>query len=159
MFATNDFLYNTNSVTGGSEEPETGFSIFGNHTGLSQVSIRRDWYDDSDTGDALPAYYAKNSDGSGQWVDLKTGVALSSGEVDSIRHYQMKITYDERVNDPETQPPGLPRGGGTIFAGFQHWEELQGHQAVPRVRRNLGTIANSDTLLKCFSPPPLLFQS
>jgi hypothetical protein len=124
MFAANDFLYNTDSVTGGTEEPETGFSIFGNLTGLNHVSIRRDWYDDSDSGDALPAYYLKNSDGSGQWIDLKSGTALSSGEINSLRHYQMKITYDERVNDPETQPPGLPRGGGTIFAGFEHWEEL-----------------------------------
>jgi len=39
----------------------------------------------------------------------------------------MKVTYDERIRDPETQPPGLPQGygSGSIFAGFTDWEEIE----------------------------------
>lgn len=45
-------------------------------------------------------------------------------EIGSLRHYQMKITYDDRVRTQDTQPPGLPRGKGTIFGGLKYWEEL-----------------------------------
>lgn len=121
MFAANNFLYNTDSVTGGAGEPETGFSVYGNLSALNQVSIRRDWYSDDATGDARPAYF---DPGTGQWVDLENAAALTSGEIDSLRHYQMQITYDERVRDVDTQPPGLPEGNGTIFAGLTQWEEL-----------------------------------
>jgi hypothetical protein len=36
----------------------------------------------------------------------------------------MIVNYDDRVRSTETQPPGLPRGGASIFAGFSNWEEL-----------------------------------
>ena len=121
MFAANNFLYNTDSVTGGSGEPETGFSVYGNLSALNQVSINRDWYDPGGTGDPKPAYF---DPGTGLWVDLGTGAALTSGEIDSLRHYQMQITYDERVRTVDTQPPGLPKGNGTIFAGLTQWEEF-----------------------------------
>ncbi len=123
MFAANNFLYNTDSVTGGSEEPETGFSVFGNLNALNQVRIERDWYDHDGTGDARPAYFNPTTD---QWVDLETGDVLSSTEINSLRHYQMAITYDDRVRIQETQPPGLPRGKSIIFGGLRFWEELTG---------------------------------
>jgi hypothetical protein len=125
MFAADSFLYNTDSVTGGSEEPETGFSVYGNLNALNQVSINRDWYD-SGTGwnkVAKPAYFDPTTD---QWVDLETGAALTGTEIGSLRHYQMAITYDDRVRTQDTQPPGLPRGKGTIFGGLRCWEELPG---------------------------------
>jgi len=121
MFAADSFLYNTDSVTGGTEEPETGFSVYGNLNALNQVSIERDWYDDEGTGTARPAYFDSSLD---QWVDLETGAALSATETGSLRHYQMTVTYDDRVRTQDTQPPGLPRGKGTIFGGLKYWEEL-----------------------------------
>ena len=124
MFAADSFLYNTDSVTGGTEEPETGFSVYGNLNALNQVSIDREWYEDEATGDARPACYDSSTD---QWVDLQTGAALTGTEINSLRHYQMAITYDDRVRTHTTQPPGLPRGKGTIFGGLISWEELPGH--------------------------------
>jgi len=121
MFAANNFLYNTDSVTGGAEEPETGFSVYGNFTALNQVSINRDWYDPDGTGEARPGYFDPSTS---QWVDVETGAALTAGEIGSLRHYQMKVSYDDRVRTLTTQPPGLPRGGGTIIAGLRNWEEL-----------------------------------
>jgi len=123
MFAANDFLYNTDSITGGSEEPETGFSVFGNLNALNQVRINRDWYDPDGYGDARPAYFDPATD---QWVDLQTGDALTSTEINSLRHYQMTITYDDRVRTQETQPPGLPTGKSTIFGGLKFWQEIPG---------------------------------
>ena len=123
MFAADSFLYNTDSVTGGTVEPETGFSVYGNLNALNQVSIERDWYDDG-TGNARPAHFDPIAD---QWIDLETGVALTTTEINSLRHYQMAITYDDRVKTQETQPPGLPRGKGTIFSGLRNWEELPGN--------------------------------
>ena len=130
MFAGNDFLYNTDSVTGQAGEPETGFSVYGNFAAMNQVSIRRDWYD-AEVGsgrgygrgrtEARPAYYDPDT---GQWIDLEDGSVLSSSEIDSLRHYQMKVDYDARVRDIGTQPPGLPKGAGTIFNGITRWEEL-----------------------------------
>ncbi len=121
MFATDSFLYSTDSVTGDAAEPTTGFSVYGNLNALNQVSIERDWYDNEGTGTARPAYFDSSLD---QWVDLKSGLALTSNEIGSLRHYQMKITYDDRVRTQDTQPPGLPRGKGTIFGGLKYWEEL-----------------------------------
>jgi hypothetical protein len=121
MFAAESFLYNTDSVTGDTVEPETGFSVYGNLNALNQVCIERDWYDDSATGQAKPAYFDSIAD---QWVDLETGAALTGVEINSLRHYQMVITYDDRVRTLETQPPGLPRGNGTIFGGLRSWKEI-----------------------------------
>jgi hypothetical protein len=36
----------------------------------------------------------------------------------------MQVTYDERIWNPETQPPGLPRGTGSIFGGMVGWAEV-----------------------------------
>jgi hypothetical protein len=121
MFAADSFLYSTDSVTGDAAEPETGFSVYGNLNALNQVSIERDWYDDEGTGTARPAHFDSSLD---QWVDLESGLALTSNEIGSLRHYQMKVTYDDRVRTQDTQPPGLPRGKGTIFGGLRYWEEL-----------------------------------
>jgi hypothetical protein len=122
MFAANNFLYNTDSVSGGSEEPETGFSVYGNFTALNQVSVNRDWYDPDGGGKTRPARF--DPSGGGQWVDVETGAALTTAEVKSLRHYQMKLDYDDRVRTLDTQPPGLPRGQSTIIAGLENWEEL-----------------------------------
>jgi len=121
MFAADSFLYNTDSVTGGTEEPTSGFSVYGNLNALNQVSILRDWYDDDGTGDARPAYFDSSTD---QWVDIETGAALTAAETGRLRHYQMMVTYDDRVRTQDTQPPGLPRGKGTIFGGLKYWEEV-----------------------------------
>jgi len=124
MFAGNDFLYNTDSVTGEAEEPETGFSVYGNFAAMNQVSIRRDWYDKSvgrRQTEASPAYYDPETD---RWIDMEDGSVLTSSEIDTLRHYQMKVDYDARVRDVGTQPPGLPKGAGTIFNGVTRWEEL-----------------------------------
>ena len=123
MFAADSFLYSTDSVTGDPAEPETGFSVYGNLNALNQVSIERDWYDDEGTGNARTAYFDTTGDDD-QWVDLETGAPLAAAEIGSLRHYQMKITYDDRVRTQDTQPPGLPRGKGTIFGGLRNWEEL-----------------------------------
>ncbi len=121
MFAANDFLYNTDSVTGGVEEPQTGFSVYGNLNGLNQVSINRDWYNDDKTKNGKPAYFDPST---GQWISIEDGRALTSTEINTLRHYQMIINYDDRIWTQDTQPPGLPRGGGTIFAALTDWEEL-----------------------------------
>jgi len=121
MFAANDFLYNTDSITGGTEEPQTGFSVFGNFSALNQVSIFRDWYDDSETGQAKPAYFDPKQN---LWLDVETGHELRDGEVESIRHYQMQVSYDDRLRNPDTQPPGLPRGGRAIFSGLTRWMQI-----------------------------------
>lgn len=122
MFAADSFLYNTDSVTGGAAEPESGFSVYGNLNALNQVSIEREWYDDG-SGVARPARFDSSTN---QWVDLETGTALSGTEINSLRHYQMIITYDDRIRSLATQTPGLPRGKGSIFAGLINWEELPG---------------------------------
>ena len=121
MFAAKDFLYNTDSVTGGSAEPETGFSVYGNLAALNHVSVDRDWYTVDVTGEARPAYFDPSTS---QWEDMNTGVELTAAEMGSIRHYQMEITYDDRARNIETQPKGLPKGSGVIFAGLTDWEEL-----------------------------------
>ena len=62
--------------------------------------------------------------------DLETGEELSDAEVNSLRHYQMAITYDDRVRTQETQPPGLPKGKGTIFGGLKYWQEIPSDSAI-----------------------------
>jgi len=60
------------------------------------------------------------------WRDLEDEHILIDEELDHLRHYQMKVTYDERIRDPETQPKGLPQGyGGSIFAEATDWEEIK----------------------------------
>jgi len=129
MFASDSFLYNTDSVTGGAAEPTSGFSVYGNLNALNQVSIERDWYtqdvaDPNAIGEARPAYFDPTVGTDGEWKDLETGAALTGAEIGSLRHYQMAISYDDRVRTQNTQPPGLPRGKGTIFGGLKYWEEL-----------------------------------
>ena len=129
MFAANDFLYNTDAVSGKAEEPTSGFSVYGNFAAMNQVSVHRDWYDaviegggwGSSHTEPRPAYYDPET---GQWLDLTDGSVLSSSEIDTLRHYQMKVDYDARVRDLGTQPPGLPKGAGTIFNGVVRWEEI-----------------------------------
>jgi len=123
MFAANDFLFNTSPVTRKKAEPTTGFTVNGNFAAMGRVDIIRDWYT-AGTGHsstAKPAYYNPNT---GQWEDAETGVVLNSSQINSLRHYQMIVNYDDRVRNQETQPPGLPRGGTKIFAGFSNWQEL-----------------------------------
>jgi hypothetical protein len=130
MFAADSFLYNTDSVTGGMKEPETGFSVYGNLNALNQVSIERDWYDPDGTGEPRPAFFKEGDDDGGVWIDLETGEELSSAEINSLRHYQMAITYDDRVRTQETQPPGLPKGKGTIFGGLKYWQEIPSDSVI-----------------------------
>ncbi|GAG28499.1 unnamed protein product, partial [marine sediment metagenome] len=114
---------NTDSVTGGTQEPESGFSIYGNLTALNQVSVNRDWYNpNGETGNPRPAYFDTTQD---QWVDVDNGTVLTLTEFDTLRHYQMILDYDDRVRTKLTQPPGLPKGVGTIFVGLTDWEEVQ----------------------------------
>ena len=153
MYAGNDFLFNTDRITSRSAEPESGFIINGSFAAAGQVNIDRDWYDkkiapagcratgafctsDSqccsgdcsynrcDSGTLTEDRAAEYNPSTGQWFDSVTGTALTSTEINTLRHYQMIVNYDERVRNQETCPPGLPRGGKKIFAGFSNWEEL-----------------------------------
>jgi hypothetical protein len=119
MFAANDFFYNADPVSRQSAEPTTGFTVNGCFSAMNQVLVERDWY--TQGTEAKPVRYNPVT---GQWTDLKTGTVLTSAEVDTIRHYQMIVNYDDRVRNQNTRPPGLPRGAGRIFAGFSNWEEL-----------------------------------
>jgi hypothetical protein len=121
MFAAHDFLYNANPVDRQSAEPTTGFTVNGSFSATDKVVVERDWYTQTSTSTARPAKY---NSATGQWVDSLTGADLTSTEVGTIRHYQMIANYDSRVRNQDTQPPGLPRGGTKIFAGFSNWEEL-----------------------------------
>jgi hypothetical protein len=127
MFAADNFLYNTDAVSRSSAEPTSGITVYGNLTALNQVSIQRDWYTPKGAGSAKPAYFDPSLGNDGAWVDLETGTPLIPSEVNSLRHYQMAVTYDDRVRTPETQPPGLPyTKEGTIFSGLKSWQELPG---------------------------------
>jgi roadblock/LC7 domain-containing protein len=120
MFAANNFLYNTDAIGRSTAEPESGFIVNGSFAALNDVSVERDWYTRSD-GTPRPARYdlaTKN------WIDSETGAVLTSTEIGTLRHYQMIVNYDDRVRTQDTQPPGLPKGKGTIFAGLKKWEEL-----------------------------------
>ncbi len=119
MFAADSFFYNTDAITHRSAEPIYGFSVYGNLNSLNQVSIYRDWYNDDQTHKAMPAYFDPSTS---QWISIEDGSALSSTEISTLRHYQMTVNYDDRVRTQ--QPPGLPRGGGSIFAALTNWEEL-----------------------------------
>jgi hypothetical protein len=123
MFAANDFLFNTDAVSRNTAEPTSGFTINGSFAAMGQVKIERDWYNKV-VGSATTAMPAHFDPATSKWTDSRTGAVLSSTETNSIRHYQMIVNYDARVRSPETQPPGLPRGGTKIFTGFSNWEEL-----------------------------------
>ncbi len=123
MFAANDFLYNADAVSRQSAEPTTGFIINGSFAAMGRVLIERDWYTKG-SGTSSTARAARYDSTTGQWIDSLTGTVLTSTEIGTIKHYQMIINYDDRVRSQETQPPGLPRGGGKIFMGFSNWEEL-----------------------------------
>jgi hypothetical protein len=125
MFAADSFLYNTDAISRSSAEPTSGVTIFGNLNALNLVSIQRDWY--THGGKARPAFFDSTIGENGAWVDLETGTALTGTEINSLRHYQMAITYDDRVRSQETQPPGLPTvKEGLIFSGLKCWQELPG---------------------------------
>ncbi|MFC1763095.1 pilus assembly PilX N-terminal domain-containing protein [Planctomycetota bacterium] len=119
MFAADSFLYNTDAVTRTTAEPETGFKVFGNFAALNQVSVRRDWYGPSTN--RRPAYYDPVTY---KWIDYDSGHDLTTAEIGTLTHYQMEVAYDERVRKQDTQPPGLPRGTGSIFAGLINWQEI-----------------------------------
>ncbi len=123
MFAANDFTFNTNRITNRAAEPDSGFTVNGCFVAMGQVSIERDWYNKR-VGTAIEKRPAKYDPKTGRWVDSATDIPLSAVEIGSIRHYQMQINYDDRVRNPETQPPGLPKGGSNIFSGFTDWTEL-----------------------------------
>jgi hypothetical protein len=119
MFAANNFLYNTASTGSSLVEPKSGFIVNGCFAAQNQVSINRDWYTSGMT--ARPAVYNPST---GKWVDALTGTALTALQKAGMRHYQMIVNYDSKVRNAETQPPGLPKGGTKIFAGFLNWEEI-----------------------------------
>jgi hypothetical protein len=146
MFAGNNFLYNVNSTDPDDyQRPDTGFNIFGNWVAVNEVSVIRDWYETGHwesqwvwwpwpghweevwvSDGWSPAYFDLEAGENGEWKDVGDDHILTEEELGNLRHYQMKVTYDERIRDPETQPPGLPQGygSGSIFAGFTEWEEI-----------------------------------
>mgnify|MGYP000285990122 CR=1 FL=1 len=121
MFAANDFLYNTSANTGRPGEPTTGYSVFGNYAALNQVTVYRDWYTRSSS--ARPAVFDTLT---GRWKDALDGAWITNAtQLASLRHYQMTISYDERIRNQATQPPGLPKSGaGTIYGGIAKWDSL-----------------------------------
>jgi len=145
MFAGNNFLYNVSSTDPDDyQRPETGFNIFGNWVAINEVSVIRDWYETGHMETQTvwwpwppheeevwvsdgwnPAYFDLGAGENGEWKD-EDNHSLTEEELSRLRHYQMKVTYDERIRDPETQPVGLPQGygSGSIFAGFTDWEEI-----------------------------------
>jgi type II secretory pathway pseudopilin PulG len=123
MFAAKDFLYNTDHISRKVGEPTSGFTVNGNFAAMGDVSVERDWYS-AGSGSGSTAKPARYNPNTGQWEDAETGVALNSTQINSIRHYQMIVNYDDRVRNVDTQPPGLPRGGTKIYAGFSNWQQL-----------------------------------
>ena len=127
MFAANDFLYNSDAVSRQSAEPTTGFTVNGCFAAMGKVQVERDWYTKTTTSGnhtTTEARAARYDSATGQWVDSLAGTALSSTESGTLKHYQMIVNYDDRIRNPSTRPPGLPRGLGRIFAGFSNWQEL-----------------------------------
>jgi hypothetical protein len=120
MFAANDFLYNSAVATRKPEEPTSGFMVTGNLSALNNVSIERDWY----TNAANARRPARYDPVTSKWYDSGTEVVLTSKQISTMKHYQMKLNYDERVRNRDTQPPSLPRGVGLIFTGLTNWKEL-----------------------------------
>jgi len=124
MFAAKDFLFNTDAISRISAEPTTGFTVNGCFGAMNQVTVNRDWYTKG-SGKTATAEVARYDAAASKWVDAATGTQLTLTEFGTLRHYQMVLNYDDRVRDQKTQPPGLPRGGGTkIFDGFSKWKEL-----------------------------------
>jgi hypothetical protein len=119
MFAAKDFLFNTDAISRATAEPTSGFTVNGSFAAMGRVSVERDWYTNGTT--ARPAKYNPTTS---QWTDVGTGTVLTTTQIGTLRHYQMIVNYDDRVRNPETRPPGLPRGSGRIFSGFSNWEEL-----------------------------------
>ncbi len=135
MFAGNNFYYNTSANSGGQEEPTSGFKVFGNYMAVNQVVVLRDWY----TGaDGLP-HAAVYDQTDRRWEDAgnaPNGTPLTPDQINGtydrrgrlivpgLRHYAMRVEYDDRIRDAATQMPGLPRGNGEIFAGEKGWKEL-----------------------------------
>ena len=120
MFAAHDFLYNSRTLGTFGGEPKSGFIINGSMAALNKVSLERDWYTNA-SGTRRPARYDRST---GLWYDSGTAVALTSGQVATMKHYRMRLNYDARVRSTSTQPPGLPRGMGRIFCGLGNWKAL-----------------------------------
>jgi hypothetical protein len=123
MFAANDFTFNTDQITRRAAEPDSGFTINGNFAAMGKVEIERDWYDKR-VGYSTEKRAAHYDPQIKKWVDSETLSVLNSTESGSLRHYQMIVNYDDRVRTTSTQPPGLPKGGLKIFAGFTNWQEI-----------------------------------
>jgi len=116
MFAAKDFLYNTYANTGQPGEPTSGFQVFGNYSALNQVKVYRDWY-----GPLTAARPAAYDAASGTWKDALNGNVVTN----ALRHYQMTVSYDERIRNQATQPPGLPQhSAGAIYGGITRWDSL-----------------------------------
>lgn len=137
MFARNDFEYVTWGTDGTPREPDSGFQIEGNYGALGQININRDWFDletivnKKTVKTPWPAVYDPVA---GQWkcVD-KTGTTrqLTTSEWSSIRHYQMVVTYDNRIRDQRMQLQGLPQqpddpseiySPSIVYSGFVKWD-------------------------------------
>jgi hypothetical protein len=123
MFAANDFLFNNDTTSHQPTEPQTGFIVNGNLAALNRVSIERDWYTKG-KGQEKENRPARFDSGTDQWIDSLTGDVLTPSQINTLRHYQMIINYDERVRKQATRPRGLPRGEGAIFNGIINWQEL-----------------------------------
>jgi len=147
MFAANDFYYNFEYNPYGPQppsEPDTGFIVFGNFVALNQIHIHRDWYNVMTTDlqgrpiidEARPAVYNVIDD---RLEDAITRDPLTEAQINGgtryrddgqwktdpgLRHYRMIVKYDERIHDPDTQPPDLPRRGGGEGSGGEltRWE-------------------------------------
>jgi hypothetical protein len=120
LFAAHDFLFNTRAIGTYSGEPESGFILNGSMTALNHISLERDWYTSSGTT-RRPARYDPSTS---QWYDSGTGVALTSAQIATMKHYRMVVNYDDRVRSRSTQPKGLPRGVGLIYSGIANWKVL-----------------------------------
>jgi Tfp pilus assembly protein PilX len=152
MFAANNFYYNFFSSDNTPGEPHTGFEVFGNFVALNQIQVYRDWYYEVKRENyqnhlyPRPAVYT-----AGVWKDALSGTTLTSEQKNGktygdyyyyddaakkwieisgsgfpgMRHYRMIVKYDERINNPLTQPPGLPAAGSAepgIFKGIVKWQ-------------------------------------
>lgn len=140
------------------KEPDTGFIVFGNFVALNQIHVYRDWYDPEDGGDARPAVLIpgegwvdaldfiqsngadKNflsdqeingAEGQGHWEGKgkKKKWVWDIPKLDPMRHYRLIVKYDERIHDPSTHPPGLPKSSGSTggesadVVKWQHYDE------------------------------------
>lgn len=137
MFAAHDFKYNVYASNNKLSEPDTGFKVFGNFVALNQLVIYRDWY--GTFNNANPALFDVTA---GVWKDAISGVPLTLEQIEGgemllpgedeititippMRHYRLVATYDERIHDPATQPPGLPAADSStlgLFNGILSWQ-------------------------------------